>query len=152
MPDSKAVRSTAQDHTAFAQMVKDSLRSVKLKVASIRQMDSRLFVASVISPAAATLIAALATAIGGNQLFAQAAAQVEDGGWKIACFLAAIFGFIATVSTMFKKQFDDRLAQGDQCVGRLLVLDSDITTQSRTWEEAAKEYGEIVKTYPEFVS
>ena len=115
-------------------------------------MDSRLFVASVISPAAATLIAALATAIGGNQLFAQAAAQVEDGGWKIACFLAAIFGFIATVSTMFKKQFDDRLAQGDQCVGRLLMLDSDITTQSRSWEEAAKEYGEIVKTYPEFVS
>src|SRR5512143_24103 len=113
MPDSKAVRSTAQDHTAFAQMVKDSLRSVKLKVASIRQMDSRLFVTSVISPAAATLIAALATAIGGNQLFAQAAAQVEDGGWKIACFLAAIFGFVATVSTMFKKQYADRLEQGN---------------------------------------
>ncbi len=77
---------------------------------------------------------------------------MEDGGWKLACALVAIFGFIATISGMFKKQFDDRLAQGNQCVGELLTLDLSITTGNADWNAAAKEYGEIVKTFPEFVS
>ena len=85
-------------------------------------------------------------------MFPQAATQSADGGWRLACILAAIFGFIATVSGMFKKQFDDRLVQGNQCVGRLLSLDLAITTGSSDWDEAAKEYREIVKTFPEFVS
>ena len=85
-------------------------------------------------------------------MFAQAAAQSEDGGWRLVCILVAIFGFIATVSGVFKKQFEDQLMQGNQCVGRLLSLDLAITTGSSNWEEATKEYGEIVKTFPEFVS
>ncbi len=84
-------------------------------------------------------------------MFAQAAARSEDGGWRLACILVAIFGFIATVSGMFKKQFEDRLTQGNQCVGRLLNLDLALTTGSSSSEEAAKEYGEIVKAFPEFV-
>jgi hypothetical protein len=89
--------------------------------------------------------------IGGNAMFPQAAAQVDDGGWKLACLLAAIFGFVATVSGVFKKQFDDRLAQGNQCVGRLISLDLALTTGSGSWEETNKEYGEILKAFPEFV-
>jgi hypothetical protein len=53
---------------------------------------------------------------------------------------------------MFKKQFDDRLMQGNQCVGRLFSLDLAITTGSSDWEEAVKEYHEVVKAFPEFVS
>jgi len=139
-------------HDAFANSVKTSLSTAKNKTASIRKTDSQLFVANVISPAAATLLAALTAAVGGNQLFQQAAAQTDDGGWKLACVLVAIFGFIATVSSMFKKQFDDQLVQGNQCVGRLLSLDLAITTGSGDWEQAAREYGEIVKMFPEFVS
>jgi hypothetical protein len=41
--------------------------------------------------------------IGGNE-FPQAAARIDDGGWKLACALVAILAFIATVSSMFKKQ------------------------------------------------
>jgi hypothetical protein len=141
-----------QDHDAFANSVKTSLSIAKNKTANIRKTDSQLFVANVVSPAAATLLAGLTAAVGGNQLFQQAAAQSNDGGWKLACILVAIFGFIATVSGMFKKQFDDRLVQGNQCVGRLLSLDLAITTGSSDWEQAAREYGEIVKTFPEFVS
>ena len=146
------IGSTMQDKAGFAASVKASLSNVKNKTASIRKTDSQLFVANVVSPAAATLLAALAATIGGNKMFVQAAAQSEDGGWRLACILVAIFGFIATVSSMFKKQFDDRLAQGNQCVGRLLSLDLAITTGSSNWEEASKEYSEIVKTFPEFVS
>lgn len=141
-----------QSHDAFINSVKASLNTAKIKTARIRKTDSQLFVANVVSPAAATLLAGLTAAVGGNTLFVQAASQSNDGGWKLACILVAIFGFIATVSGMFKKQFDDRLVQGNQCVGRLLSLDLAITTGSSGWEEAAKEYGEIVKAFPEFVS
>jgi hypothetical protein len=140
------------DHAEFAHSVKTSLSAAKDKTAAIRKRDSQLLIANVISPAAATLLATLAATIGGNTMFAQAAAQSEDGGWRLACILVAIFGFIATVSGMFKKQFEDRLMQGNQCVGKLLTLDLAITTGSNSWEEAAKEYAEIAKTFPEFVS
>ena len=140
------------NHDVFISSVKASLNTAKNKTASIRRTDSQLFVANVVSPAAATLLAGLTAAVGGNQIFQQAAAQSNDGGWKLACVLVAIFGFIATVSGMFKKQFDDRLVQGNQCVGRLLSLDLAITTGSSDWDFAAREYGEIVKMFPEFVS
>ena len=141
-----------QNHAEFINLVKTSLNTAKNKTDKIRRTNSQLFVANVVSPAAATLLAGLTAAVGGNQIFQQAAAQSNDGGWKLACILVAIFGFIATVSGMFKKQFDDRLVQGNQCVGRLLSLDLAITTGSSGWEEAAKEYGEIVKAFPEFIS
>lgn len=141
-----------QSRDAFINSVKASLNTAKIKTARIRKTDSQLFVANVVSPAAATLLAGLTAAVGGNTLFVQAASQSNDGGWRLACILVAIFGFIATVSGMFKKQFDDRLVQGNQCVGRLLSLDLAITTGSSGWEEAAKEYGEVVKAFPEFIS
>ena len=150
MTDNKV--SKTQDHAGFATSVKASLNTAKNKTAGIRKTDSQLFVANVVSPAAATLLAGFTAAIGGNQIFQQAAIQAEDGGWRLACILVAIFGFIATVSGVFKKQFEDRLTQGNQCVGRLLSLDLAITTGSSSWEEAAKEYREIVKNFPEFVS
>jgi hypothetical protein len=141
-----------QSHEAFVNSVKASLSTAKNKTASIRKTNSQLFFANVVSPAAATLLAGLTAAIGGNAMFVQAATQSNDGGWKLACILVAIFGFIATVSGVFKKQFEDRLAQGNQCVGRLLSLDLAISTGSSNWEDVAKEYREIVKAFPEFIS
>lgn len=157
MVDNKATarqsaHSASQDHIAFTQLVKSSLAGAREKVTRLRRTDAQLFVTNVVSPAAATLIAALAASIGGNTMFRQAAAQSEDGGWVLACGLVAIFGFIATVSGVFKKQFDDRLAQGNQCVGRLLALDLGISSGSTDWEEAAKEYSEVLKTFPDFFS
>jgi len=140
-----------QNHAEFINLVKASLNTAKNKTDKIRRTNSQLFVANVVSPAAATLLAGLTAAVGGNQIFQQAAAQSNDGGWKLACILVAIFGFIATVSSMFKKQFDDRLLQGNQCVGRLLALDLAITTGTSDLEDSAKEYGEIVKSFSEFV-
>jgi hypothetical protein len=157
MADNKATARHAthpaqQDHAAFTQSVKTSLTSAREKVARIRRTDTQLFVTNVISPAAATLIASLAALIGGNTMFSGAAAQTEDGGWILACALVAVFGFIATVSGVFKKQFDDKLTLGNQCVGRLLALDLAITSGNTGWEEATKEYGEVLKAFPEFIS
>src|ERR1700690_634331 len=106
MAEDKAIKTnnTASDRSAFAQAVKASLNTAKQKTDAIRRRDSQLFMANVVSPAAATLLAGLAAAIGGNQMFPLAAAQADDGGWRLACILAAIFGFIATISGVFKKQ------------------------------------------------
>ncbi len=143
--------SKLQDRTGLAASVKASLGIAKTKTAGFRKTDSQLFVANVVAPAAATLLAAVTAAVGGDSLFAQAATQSEGGGWRLACIVVAILSFIGTVSSMFKKQFDERLAQGNQCVGRLLSLDLALATGSRSFEEAAKEYGEIVKSFPELV-
>ena len=153
MADNKATarRTPTQDHVVFTQSVKSSLTAVREKVARIRRTDTQLFVANVVSPAAATLIASLAALLGGNAMFRGAAAQMEDGGWILACGLAAIFGFIATVSSVFKKQLDDKLALGNQCLGRLLALDLGIASGTTEWEQATNEYGEILKTFPEFI-
>ena len=150
--DNATANLVTQDRAAFTQSVKTSLASARAKVTRIRRTDTQLFVTSVVSPAAATLISGLAAAIGGNALFKQAAARAEDGGWVLACALVAVFGFIATVSGVFKKQFEDRLTQGNQCVGRLLALDLGITTGSIAWEQATREYAGVLKSFPEFVS
>jgi hypothetical protein len=148
----RAAPSAQQDRAAFIQSVKTSLASTRDKVTQIRRTDTQLFVTNVVSPAAATLIASLAALVGGNNMFRGAATQTEDGGWILACALVAVFGFIATVSGVFKKQFDDKLALGNQCVGRLLALDLAITSGNAGWEEATKEYGEVLKAFPDFIS
>ena len=79
-------RAASQDHAAFTESVKNSLANAREKVARRRRTDTQRFVTNVVSPAAATLIAALA-AIGGHTMFKQAAAQSEDGGWVVACAL-----------------------------------------------------------------
>lgn len=144
-------QSGTQDHAAFIQSEKSTLASARQKTAGIRRTDSRLFLTNIVSPATATLISSLAAAIGGNTMFQEAARQAEDGGWVLACILVAIFGFIATVSGVFKKQVEDRLTVGNQCIGRLLSLDTAMATGSIGWDEAVKEYGEILKACPEFI-
>jgi hypothetical protein len=126
-------KAQSQDRSAFTQSVKTSLATAREKVARIRRTDTQLFVTNVVSPAAATLIATIAAAVGGNVMFRGAASQAEDGGWILACSLVAVFGFIATVSGVFKKQFEDRLVLGKQCVGRLLALDLGITSGNTPW-------------------
>ncbi len=143
---------SAQERELFAQSVKAGLHKAQERAAGFRKTDTLLFVTSVVSPAAATLVAALTALIGGNNIFPQAAAQVDDGGWKLACALVAVLAFIATVSSMFKKQADDRLSQGNLCAGRLTALDAAIAVSSHTWEEVTKEYEDIVRAYPDLVS
>ena len=143
---------SAQERELFAQSVKASLHKAQERAMGFRKTETFLFVTSVVAPAAASLVAALTALIGGNDIFPQAAARIDDGGWKLACALVAILAFIATVSSMFKKQADERLLQGNRCAGRLTALDAAIVTSSHSWEEMTKEYEDIVKAYPDLVS
>ena len=67
MAEDKAIKTNkiASDHAAFVQSVKASLNTAKAKTSGLRQTDTQLLVANIVSPAAATLLAGFAAAIGG---------------------------------------------------------------------------------------
>lgn len=133
-----------QDRNAFAQIVNGSLQKGLEQISGLRKTHLWLLIASIVSSAITTLVAGVTAAAG---------PVVSEGiaGWRLACIVAAVFGFASTLCTTLTQEMKigERLVQGTQYVGRLKALDIAITTGSQSWEEIAKEYGEIIKVYPE---
>jgi hypothetical protein len=75
-------------------------------------------------------------------------------GWRMACIAAAVFGFIATISTGISQQLkmDDQILEGRQCLGKLKALNTSITIGSRPSAEILLEYEEIARSYPKFIN
>ena len=140
-------KESTQDRNALGQRVKASLRKAEKIDSGLRKANTRLLIAGIASSAASTLVAGITAAQG---------PVVGEGieGWRVACIVAAVFGFASTVSTGLSQQLkiSDRLSEGIQCIGKLRSLDVIITTGSQSWEEIIKEYEEIAKTYPELIS
>ena len=135
-----------QDRKALTQSVKASLRKAEERTAGLRKANTRLLVSGMASSAASTLVAGITAAQG---------PVIGEGaeGWRVACIVAAVFGFASTVSTGLVQQLKigDRLSKGNQCLGKLRALDVSITTGSRSWKEIAEEYEEIARTCPELI-
>jgi hypothetical protein len=134
------------DRDLFARRVKDSLLRARAYAERLRKINARLLIAGVVTSAAATLVAGLTAATG---------PLVGEGipGWRMACIVAAGFGFVSTLAVGLHQQLglSERLANGHQCVARLAFLDLAIDTGSRDWDEIAKEYEAVVTSYPEVV-
>ena len=133
-----------QNRKAFAQIVKGSLKKGQEQISGLRKTHLWLLVVSIMSSAATTIVAGVTSAVG---------PVVSEGvaGWRLACIVAAVFGFVSTVCITLAQELKigERLVQGSQCIGRLKALDVAIATGSQSWEEIAKEYSEIIKVYPE---
>lgn len=129
---------------ALTRRVQVSLQKAEEHASSLQRANLRLIVVSIISSAAATLVAGFTAAQG---------PVVGEGtaGWIIACLVAAVFSFATTVCLGLQHQLkiSDRLSKWEQCVVRLVALDLAIATGSRGWEEVIKEYSEIARSYPE---
>lgn len=140
------IKEPKQDHDAFVQMVKDSLRKAREYTSGLRKRNTRLLITGMICSAGTTLVAGGTAATG-------PVVGSGDAGWRIACIVAAILAFISTVSTAITTQlkFDERLTKGNQCVGQLEALNVSILTGTENWKEAAKEYREIVKAYSAYI-
>ena len=140
-------KETTQDRDALTQRVRASLQKAEKIISGQRKTNTRLVVTGMTSSAASTLVAGITAAQG---------PIIGEGteGWRIACIVAAVFGFAATISTGLSQQLkiNDRLLECTQCVGKLRSLDVVITTGSRSWEEIVKEYEEIARSFPEFIS
>lgn len=71
--------------------------------------------------------------------------------WRLACILAAVLGFISTVSMGLSQQarIGDRLARSNECIGRLKSLEFALAAQTQSAQDLWKEYAEILKQYPQ---
>ncbi len=137
---------SAQDRKGLAERVRASLRKTEERTAGLQKANTRLLVSGMVSSAGSTLIAGITAAQG---------PIIGEGaeGWRVACIIAAVFGFVSTVCTGLVQQLKigDRLSKGNQCLGKLRSLDLAITTGSQSWEEIIQEYQEIARAYPELV-
>ena len=126
--------------------VKISLHNAEHRVADYQRTHRRLMMTTVFSSGVTTLVAGITAAVG-------PAAQIGTAGWRTACIVAAVFGFISTVSTGFTQQLgtSDRLAEGKHCVAQLKLLEIAISTQSKSWPEIAREFEDIAKAYPDYI-
>jgi hypothetical protein len=128
----------------FISRLRDSLRKAELQTSQIRKTNNGLFFSGLVSSGAATLVAGITSAMG---------PLVGDGvtGWRLACIVAAFFGFISTIvmGLMQQLRLNDRLVENQQYLGRLRALDFSITSGSQNWTEIAREYTEILRSFPE---
>lgn len=140
-------KDSTQNQNAITQSVKKSLKKAEEIISGRKKTNTGLLVAGMTTSAASTLVAGITAAQG-------PVIGTGTEGWRITCIIAAIFGFAATVSTGLSQQLkiNDRVAEGTQCVSKLRSLDVGITTGSKNWEEIVKDYEEIARTYPEFIS
>jgi hypothetical protein len=140
-------KEAAPDRDALTKRVGASLRKAESMASDLRKGNTRLLVASMVSSAIVTLVAGITSAQG---------PVIGEGipGWRAACIVAAAFGLISTITTGLNQQLkmSDRLSEGTLCVGRLKSLDVTITTGSKSWEEIVREFEEIAKTHPEYIS
>ncbi|RIH81813.1 hypothetical protein Mterra_02948 [Calidithermus terrae] len=132
------------DSAALADHVRRSVLKAEAYTARLRRSNTRLLLTSLFASGASTLVTGV-TAAGGPVV----GSGIE--GWRLACVAGAVLGFAATVSTGAVQQLKvgDRLSEGNQCLGRLRLLEVAISTRSRPLEDIAKEYAEVLKTYPE---
>lgn len=71
--------------------------------------------------------------------------------WRLACILAAVLGFFSTLFMAISQQsrLGDRLARANECIGRLKSLEFAFVARTQSLPELWKEYGELLKQYPE---
>ena len=135
------------DLEPVARSVKSSLGKTQKFLSGQKKTNSGLLISSMTFSSASTLVAGITSAAG---------PVVGSGieGWRMACIAAAVFGFIATISTGISQQLkmDDQILEGRQCLGKLKALDTSITIGSRPAAEILQEYEEIARSYPKFIN
>jgi hypothetical protein len=132
--------------SSLTEKLRASLKQAGDFVQRRKKLHTALVVSSVISSAAATLIAGLTAAQG-------PVVGTGTEGWRLACGAAAVFGFSATVSSGISRQLkvNEKLVLGTQCLKQLQSLEIGLSTGSKDLDEAAREYRELVHTYPELM-
>jgi acid phosphatase family membrane protein YuiD len=137
----------SQGRKALLQRVKSSLQKAEKIVRRHKKAHARLLVTGMTSSAASTLVAGITAASG-------PVIGVGTEGWRLACIVAAVLGFTATISTGLGQQLKTKnhLIEGTQCIGRLKSLDVGLTADSRNWEDIVIEFEEIARIYPDFIS
>ncbi len=135
-----------QNKTALTNEIKSSLKKAEKVVSKQKKTNTGTLITSFTFSATATLVAGITSAAG----------PVIGSGieaWRAACILAAALSFGSTLITGISQQLklSDRLEEASLCAAKLRALDIGLTVGSRDWDDAAREYEEIAKTYPQLI-
>lgn len=128
------------------QLVQASLDRAQASFFRLKRTHTYLTIAGIITSAATTLVAGITAAQG---------PVVGSGipGWRLACVVAAILSFIATVSMGVAQQlkFEDRLPKSQDCLGRLRALQIALVSGQQETPELVQEYQKIVIEFADVV-
>lgn len=128
------------------QKIKESLSRVNEQVARLKNANLRMITVSLGASALATLLAGFTAAMG-------PLAGQGPSAWKITC--GAVAGFTALAGLMTglhqKLSISERLAKSFSCAGRLNSLDLALSISKKDSESAAKEYEELISSYPDLL-
>ncbi|MGC9346547.1 MAG: hypothetical protein ACP5JG_00290 [Anaerolineae bacterium] len=134
------------DQDVIRERILNGLDHLENRIGQLQRANRSLLASGIISSAASTL-ATGATAANGP--------VVGSGtpGWRLACIVAAVFSFGATVAVGLNQRLKigEKLAEGRQCTGHLRALEVAMATGSRPRDEIVKDYEELVRTYPDLV-
>ncbi|HVO73482.1 MAG TPA: hypothetical protein VMT35_05635 [Ignavibacteriaceae bacterium] len=135
-----------KERNIIREKIKESLLKVNTQAARLRSSNFRLITVSLCASAFATLLAGLTAALG--PLAGQGAPA-----WKITC--GAVAGFTALAGLMTglhqKLGISDRLAKSFACAGRLNSLEISLSISKKDPVSIAKEYEELIGSYPELL-
>jgi hypothetical protein len=122
------------------------LEHLDTRIQRLQRTNTALLASGVVASAVSTLITGVTAANG---------PVIGNGtpGWRLACGLAAVFSFGATVAVGLNQRLriGEKLADGRQCTGRLRALEIALMTGSRPRDEIVEEYQELVREYPDLV-
>jgi hypothetical protein len=124
------------------QRVQDSLKQAQAYTTRHRKLHTTLTIMGIITSALTTLVA------GGTATQGMLSPTRLD--WPVAaCSLAALLSLVAAITGGLNQQWNlaERLMQGQNCVGRLRAIDVAFATGSRSPEELARDYEDIVRTF-----
>ena len=128
----------------LADRVRESLHKADRQVSRLRKTSTRLLITSILSSAATTLVTGITAAAG---------PVVGEGipGWRLACTVGAVLAFLTTVCVGINEQFKigDRVARGQEGVGRLRALDLALVAGNRPPTELLREYEEVLRGWPD---
>ena len=138
---------TPMAQNTFISHLQTSLAKAQKASAGYRRLNLVLVLTSLSSSALGTLITGLTVANG---------PIIGTGvpGWRISCILAAILGFLTTMSVGLSQQLrvSERLANSHNCSGRLRALELILATQSKPWDLVVQDYETVLREFPDILA
>lgn len=137
---------TPMAQNTFINHLQTSLAKAQKMASGYKRLNLALVLTSLSSSAMGTLITGVTVANG---------PIIGSGvdGWRISCILAAILGFLTTMSVGLSQQLrvSERLASSHNCSGRLRALELILATQSKPWEAVVQDYEAVLREYSEIL-
>jgi hypothetical protein len=124
----------------LARRLEEAIAQAERRADRLQKTHTGLLLGSIVFSAASTLVAGITSAVG---------PVVGEGvpGWRLACAVAAVFGFVTTVTTGLSQQFQipDRLAKVREGLSQLRALDLALVTGSRSADEVGRAFEEAIR-------